>query len=618
MLTNLNSNEPRGVDLPLPVGDDTAKIFAGPKSLAEREQWREQLNSWRASAIKQLNYDDRAYSNVAIASRSNYNCALIWLWDELLFDFDNQVFTPDKLLADSQRFGGFDDIILWHAYPVIGIDSRNQFDFYNQVPGLAKLIADLQARGVKVHLNYNPWDKWTNRAAESDQVELAKIVDKYGFDGVFLDTMKSADPTFMAPILAVKPNVIVGGEARVQQERICDHVMSWAQWFGDSEIPGVMRAKWFERRHMLHQTRRWNRSHREEMQIAWLNGAGMLIWEVVFGSWVGWDEQQQIMWREMVGILRSHHDLITTGDWQPLTKLSDSAESHGLFASKFSNDGNSLFTIVNKSDQDYCGEIAFGLAAVVPAHGVAAIWQTLAESVLVEFTYANKSAEFPTHQNIRKVELIGQSHSFEFSYRNRESSLYTQTHFIDTWKPLPPNFHQIFSDQVSAPARTGQLDQREVSNADFFEFIKASGYQPKVANRYLAHWVDGAPTAEQLEQPVTYVDLADAQAFASWRGARIPTEWEWQLNSINLEPNSAHIWNLTDSEQTNGRTRFLILKGGSDFNIRNGQGAKSTSGIAESDWYVDGGIRDETWVEKLLLMGLGLSRSENISFRCIA
>ena len=330
MLTDLNSKEPRGVDLPAPVGDDEAKIFAGPASLAERDQWRADLINWRSEAIKRFNYDDRAYKNKAIAGRANYNAALIWLWDELLFDFENQVFTPAKLIVDAKRFGGFDDIILWHAYPVIGIDSRNQFDFYNQVPGLAKLIADLQSQGVKVHLNYNPWDKWTDRAAESDQVELAKIVDLYGFDGVFLDTMKSADPAFMAPILAVKPDVIVGGEARVQQERICDHVMSWAQWFGDSEVPGVMRAKWFERRHMLHQTRRWNRSHREEMQVAWLNGAGMLIWEVVFGSWVGWDDQQQTMWREMVSVLREHHELATSGDWEPLTKLAEAAEAAGI------------------------------------------------------------------------------------------------------------------------------------------------------------------------------------------------------------------------------------------------------------------------------------------------
>jgi hypothetical protein len=618
MLTDLNPKEPRSVDFATPVGDDEAKIFAGPKTLAEREEWRTKLTIWRDEARQRLNYDDRAYLKSEVASRPNYNEALIWLWDELLFDFENQVFTPDKLIADSKRFGGFDDIILWHAYPVIGIDSRNQFDFYNQVPGLANLIADLQSQGVKVHLNYNPWDKWTSRAAKSDQFEIAQIVDKYGFDGVFLDTMKSADPDFMAPIYAVKPNVIVGGEARVQQERICDHVISWAQWFGDSEIPGVLRAKWFERRHMMHQTRRWNRSHREEMQIAWLNGSGMLIWEVVFGSWVGWDEQQQTMWREMVAVLREHHELITSGDWQPLTKLTDAAEAAGLYASKFSKNGNSLSTIVNKSDQDYHGEIAFGLLGIVPAHGVAAIWQTPAEIVLLEFTYATKSAQFPKHQNIRKVELSGDVKEFEFTYRNRECSLYAETHFIDAWKPLPPNYHQVFSDRVSVPAQVGQLDKQEVSNSQYFEFIKATGYQPKVAIRFLAHWVDGAPTAEQLEQPVTYVDLADAQAYATWRGDRIPTEWEWQLNSADIERRSPLCWNLTNSEQSDGRTRFLILKGGSDFNVRNGQGAKSTSGIAESDWYVDGGKRDSSWVEKLLLMGLGMSRSENISFRCIS
>ena len=88
------------------------------------------------------------------------------------------------------------------------------------------------------------------------------------------------------------------------------------------------------------------------------------------------------------------------------------------------------------------------------------------------------------------------------------------------------------------------------------------------------------------------------------------------MYALDKLSNEKALWNLTDSAHSDGRTRFLILKGGSSYSVRNGQGAKSTSGIAESDWYVDGGVQDSTWVEKLLLMGLGMSRSENISFTC--
>ena len=34
--------------------------------------------------------------------------------------------------------------------------------------------------------------------------------------------------------------------------------MSWAQWFNDSNVPGVYRNKWFERHHMQHAIARWD------------------------------------------------------------------------------------------------------------------------------------------------------------------------------------------------------------------------------------------------------------------------------------------------------------------------------------------------------------------------
>ena len=177
-MSEVNSKLPRGVDLPMPVGSDEAKMFAGPESLSERESWRRKLHAWKMESAAKLNYDGSRYSSINFKSHESFNVALIWLWDELLFDFEKQEFTPERLIKDSEKFGGLDGIILWHAYPVIGIDSRNQFDFYTQVDGLAELISTIQNLGVKVYLNYNPWDRWTRRSEVRDQEELAKIFDR--------------------------------------------------------------------------------------------------------------------------------------------------------------------------------------------------------------------------------------------------------------------------------------------------------------------------------------------------------------------------------------------------------------------------------------------------------
>ena len=77
------------------------------------------------------------------------------------------------------------------------------------------------------------------------------------------------------------------GEGALPLANVHDYLMSWAQWFPDSYVPGVLRNKWFERRHMQHQINRWDRDHTSELHRAWMNGSGMMIWENVFGSWVG-------------------------------------------------------------------------------------------------------------------------------------------------------------------------------------------------------------------------------------------------------------------------------------------------------------------------------------------
>ncbi len=359
---------PRPIDLPTPVplaggdadlaGLDDAKIFGAPDDPAQWSAWRARLAAWRADARARNTFTGALYDrpDSGWASRC-FAVAQVWLWDELLYDVAEGRFTPDRFLADARdRLGGLDALVLWHAYPVIGIDDRNQWDFYRDVPGLADLVDALHDSGVRVFVDYNPWDTGTRRGSE-DVAELAALVHELGADGVFLDTLKEADSGLVGALERARPGIALEGESKRALARIADHSLSWAQWFADSPVPGVLRAHWYERRHMQHHVRRWNRDHAAELQSAWFNGVGVMVWEAVFGTWVGWNPRDAATLRRMLPVQRALADVLHAGRWTPLAALDPSATSAGIFASRYELDGLTLWALVNRGDTDWTGPV---------------------------------------------------------------------------------------------------------------------------------------------------------------------------------------------------------------------------------------------------------------------
>jgi formylglycine-generating enzyme len=562
---------PRSIDLPTavpldgPLGPlDGAKILAAPDDPADWPAWRDALGRWREQARK--GYDGSAYERLTW-TQGCFAVALVWLWDELLYDHAAARFTPERFCAESEReFGGFDGIVLWHAYPVIGVDERNQFDYYRDVPGLRALVADFQARGIRVFVNYNPWDTGTRREPVGDDEAVGQIARELGADGVFLDTMKEAQPGLRA---AVGPDVAFEGESTLPLARICDHHLSWAQWFADSAVPGVIRAKWFEQRHMLHHTRRWNRSHLEELHSAWLNGVGLLVWENVFGSWVGWNERDKALLRAMLPVQRRFAGLLAAGEWTPLAAASPDAR---VVASRWSDGETTLWALANRGGA-YAGPVG-ELQVELPAGGIAAFVGT--EQLVAA---GGDDATFPAREPVRVPAPVARvaavpdgfvegppPRPLTAVFRRRETGTYGEAPYVEEWKPLPPRLHDLAEVERPGPAGRFAISVREVA---------------------------------------TGLDLAEARAYATERGARLPTEDEWQLAAEAglLDLSGPRVWNWTESEHSDGRTRFAILKGGSDWKAEG------------SDWYVDGGPQEPAYSLKLLLLGGGLQRSPRIGFR---
>ncbi len=645
------------------IRDPLPPMIHAPSDRSEWPAWRTRLASWRDTARRELDYRDTLYRRPDLAwSAAAFCCGFVMINDQRFYDSTRNQYTLASMLdAANSDFGGYDCVVLWHAYPRIGFDARNQFDYYRDLPGGLEAVRHLShechRRGIRLLLNYNPWDTSTRREDKPDLPALVDLVSAVDADGMFLDTMKHGASEFRTRLDAARKGVVLEPETDLPVEHVDDHHMSWAQWYPDSDAPGVLRNKWFERRHMMHLIRRWDTDHSGELQTAWFNGTGILHWENVFGSWNGWSPRDRSLLRLMLPAQRRLVEYLTSEDWTPLVNtLADE-----IYASLWQTPRGRLWTIVNRSIRAFEGpvlranhtsdevyldilsgrvidaDVREGHATVslqLPARGLGGVlavpgrqmseWRTFLDEQRVRWNAWDDSTTPPTRQ-VRRVPPPSVAHRVEptgadaviipagsvtmrSTLRNRECGTYTNAPYVDT-VPTLEQLEEVVEHVETVEFGKTELDRRCVTNADFAAFIDATAYCTADPTHFLAHWENGRPRAQDLTRPVVYVDLEDARAYAAWRGGRLPTEHEWQRAAELVDDYDDFVgpdpvWNLTESEHTDGITRFLMVKGGSRF-VADG-----------SMWYADGGRRPAHFSAKFLRCFPSLDRSAHIGFRC--
>ena len=335
----------------------------GPLLLPPEEEedwpgWCKQWREWREQVSAEIGYRDSYYADPDFAWVSTcFNCAFVMLSDPEFYNRETHQYRVAQLLERADKeFGGYDSVVLWHAYPRIGFDDRNQFDFYRDMPGgiagLRNMVDELHREGVRVFLNYNPWDRGTRPEPGSEIDAMVGMVAALGADGLFLDTMHEGE-LLRRKLDALDAAVVLESELALPVERIHDHHMSWAQWIQDGEVPGVLRNKWFEPRHMQHQIHRWNDHHWRELQLAFMNGSGMMIWENVFGAYRGWNAHDRSVLRSMVQVQRRFHGFFSEGSWIPRVPT----RQDRVYAGLWELGDQRLWTLANRSSSDVTGEL---------------------------------------------------------------------------------------------------------------------------------------------------------------------------------------------------------------------------------------------------------------------
>jgi formylglycine-generating enzyme len=616
-------------------------------------EWLAELKDWKQSARVALGHDADALARPELDwARECFTCGVVMLWDERFFDRNTNTFTARHFLTEARRdFGGYDVVILWHAYPRIGFDERNQYDFYRNIPGgvsgLKQLVDELHANGVRVLITYKPWDTKTRREAASDNEVLAQLVADIGADGIFLDTIDRAPPGLRQELDKIRPGIVLQSEALAPLRSASTHAMTWVQGLAELGDAQVLRNKWFEQRQMQYIVRRWHVSHTEEIHTAWLNGAGVIVWDNVFGVTRPWQALDRALLSTTHSIQREAWRFFSDGTWTPYVPTGHPA----LEASVWDLPGARLVTIANRSGEriDHIGELsdapviewdgssfqytaATGWVALagpasrdtplgIEPFGVAAriAWSPDADTALIasaENLVANRltpppdtvrvpnplrtvAARMQTQGLGSEMLLVeGGAIALTSTFTLRECGDYYPPAFDDVARPkLGTAVDRVTTVELGNYA----IDREPVTLGDYRAFIDATGYRPAAGESFLR--VNG----EDGSQPVVGVDLEDARAFARWCGKRLPTEHEWQHAFESARPGFGRrrVWEWTESETSDSVNRYCILKGGSSEH-RDG-----------SAWYADSGPKSPRHSAKYLLFWPGADWLSTAGFRCV-
>jgi hypothetical protein len=285
-----------------------------------------------------------------------------FLYGREVFDHARGRLDIDRLLDDGQRFGGYDGVLLWPAYPRLGVDERSQWDFYDDVPGgrvgLRALTARARQRGTRVFIPYLPWDAPGEcRHGEPPQAarELARVVAAIDADGVFLDTIGAIPPQFRREIDRLRAGVVFCAEMQPGPPSIAHITGSWDQ----AAHPYAAEVDLLRFLFPEHPSFMINRAavgaHRQRVIArALFNGAGLVVWQDVFGEVLPYSDTEAAMVRATVTALRRYADCLRGAAAVPLVPTAQA----GVYANAFiAADGRAVMSVCNGGEDGVQGDL---------------------------------------------------------------------------------------------------------------------------------------------------------------------------------------------------------------------------------------------------------------------
>jgi formylglycine-generating enzyme required for sulfatase activity len=147
--------------------------------------------------------------------RHAYVSHLIQNWDNYYYDYTDSQFHLENFIERGKKLYGGDDFIgIWPTWPTLGLDQRNQWDLFRDLPGgmpqIRKLAEMCNQHQSRLFICYNPWDESTRN--ESHKGGMANIIAATGAHGVVLDTQGASSKALQDAADSVRAGVVMYSE----------------------------------------------------------------------------------------------------------------------------------------------------------------------------------------------------------------------------------------------------------------------------------------------------------------------------------------------------------------------------------------------------------------------
>jgi formylglycine-generating enzyme required for sulfatase activity len=147
--------------------------------------------------------------------RHAYVSTILMNWSSEYYNYQDKKFHLNEYIKKGkQLYGGDDFIAIWPTWPTLGLDQRNQFDLFRDLPGGLAKIKEManqsRANGTRLFVCYNPWDESTR--GENHFEGITKLIAGTSADGVVLDTKGESSRELQNSADKVKSGVIMYSE----------------------------------------------------------------------------------------------------------------------------------------------------------------------------------------------------------------------------------------------------------------------------------------------------------------------------------------------------------------------------------------------------------------------